>query len=321
MFSGLNKVVDRGFIVGFAMPALLFLFGSAGLWRLFGLKLPYLDLSGGEPLKDTTMLALMSLAGAFLLMILNWNILRIMEGYWYRNLGKKVNWLPDHLWTSLDKRIAHLNAQWRKVGDSFPKVGELRRAREVFSNRYPVKRNAVLPTRFGNALRAFEDYPREVYGIDSIPGWIRLNAVMSKDYRELADEARADMNTWMNIWFLTYCLLAEYAALAWWSRRFPLICLVVPALIVASFLFSGRATKAAVGWGEWVKGAFDIYIIDLLKKLGYRAPTNLDEIREICHKLSQTMIYRTEEPLKEIEKYREGYATAGHLVLPEEEAS
>ena len=35
----------------------------------------------------------------------------------------------------------------------------------------------VLPTRLDNLIRAFEVYPRVVYGLDSIPAWPRLQAV------------------------------------------------------------------------------------------------------------------------------------------------
>ncbi|MGO9596957.1 MAG: hypothetical protein ACLP7Q_02925 [Isosphaeraceae bacterium] len=323
MFSGLNKVVDRNFTVGFAIPALLFLYCATGLCRVFGLVLPYLDLKGDEPLKDTTVLALVSLAGAFVLMIFNWNILRIVEGYWYWDFGRNVNSYFKQRWKSLDQKIAGLNAEWKDNGysDSFPNMSRLARAREEFAERFPSEQTAVLPTKFGNALHAFEDYPRKIYGLDSIPGWIRLNAVIPKEYRELIDEARGDMNFWMNLWFLSWCLLAEYVGLAVWFRRLPLIWFVVPALICSIFFCSEQATKAGVAWGHWVKGSFDMFILDLLKKLGYKAPVNLGEIREICEHLSQTMIYRVGEPLEEIEKFRECDETPRRQVLPEKETS
>src|SRR4051812_28704000 len=114
MFGGLNKIVDRSFVVGFAMPALIFFFGSAGILRVFGYALPYLDLTGSEPLKDTTVLALLSLAGSFLLMIFNWNILRVMEGYWYWGLGRKVNHLFARRWKTLSERIAALDKEYEE---------------------------------------------------------------------------------------------------------------------------------------------------------------------------------------------------------------
>jgi hypothetical protein len=316
MFSGLNKLVDRGFIVGFAVPALVFLFCSAGICRAFDLVLPFVVLTGDEPLKDTTVLALVSLVGALVLMIFNWHILRIMEGYWYLDLGRKLNGHWKRRWQSLDQDIASLHKEWETEGEAFTKIRDLARARERFAERFPADEAAVLPTSFGNALHAFEDYPREVYGLDSIPGWIRLSAVLPKDYRELMEEARGDMNFWANLWFLSWCLLAEYLGLAIWFLKVPLVWLVVPLLVCSVLFCSEEATKAGVAWGHWVKGAFDMFLPDLLKKLGYKVPASVSEIREVCEHLSQTMIYRLREPLEEIESYREGHEPPPHLVSP-----
>jgi hypothetical protein len=43
---------------------------------------------------------------------------------------------------------------------------------------FPSEQRLILPTRFGNAIRAFEDYSRQVYGADGIPLWIHLKLIL-----------------------------------------------------------------------------------------------------------------------------------------------
>jgi hypothetical protein len=315
MFSGLNKILDRNFVVGFALPAILFMFLASYIAKLFSLLPSYPDLRGKDAFADTTLFAMITLGLALVLMVLNWNILRILEGYWYWDLGRKVNGYFVKRWNALSETIAELQSRRKQQGAAFGEMRELMRAQEEFAERFPLKATAVLPTKFGNALHAFEDYPRQAYEIDSIPGWSRLLAVVPKDYRELIEESRGDMNFWMNTWFLSYFLLAEYLGLAAWFRETPLVWLVIPALIFAIFFCSEQATKAAVAWGHWVKGAFDVFLLDLLKKLGYKTPLTLAAVREICKKLSQSMIYRTATPLMETEKHRDGYEPPPVLIL------
>lgn len=50
---------------------------------------------------------------------------------------------------------------------------------------------ATFPTRLGNLLTAFEDYPRRVYGMDSIFYWPRLWVKVDKDLREEIDNVQA----------------------------------------------------------------------------------------------------------------------------------
>jgi hypothetical protein len=144
-----------------------------------------------------------------------------------------------------------------------------------------------------------------MYGFESITGWSRLNAVVSKDYRETMDAARADMDCWMNIWFLSYFVLIQYLYLVYYAWEFRYALTVIPSLILAVWLSSWQARVAAEQWGEWVKGAFDAYLPELCKKLGYTRPTTFKEEREFWYLLSQAITYRDAGALDLIEKYRE----------------
>jgi hypothetical protein len=293
---------------------------------LFDSVPPFLKIDGSEPFKDTTSIAPASLFVAFALMILNRVIIRFFEGYWRVNLGRRTldlssKWNGYYVrqWRGLQSQILRLTRQrdnCQRAGVPFKNRRLRNRVMEEFAVRYPNKQELVLPTKLGNAIRALEDYSRVMYGFESITGWSRLNAVISKEYRELMDEARADLNLWLNILFIDLLLLVGYLLLAVLKWDTPLVWLIVPSLALLPFYLSARATRAAIDWGEWVKGSFDIYLPELKKKPGFSQPMSPDEEREFWIAFSQAITYRRPEPLVKIAKFREGSEKPVRLILP-----
>src|SRR4029079_17509458 len=88
------------------------------------------------------------------------------------------------------------DALWRMAGD------------------FPDDEASVLPTKFGNTIRAFEVYSRVVYGIESIYGWSRLLGVGPADYPEMMDNEKAQVDFWVNVWFESCLIVLVYGALA-----------------------------------------------------------------------------------------------------------
>ena len=151
-----------------------------------------------------------------------------------------------------------------------------------FMERFPDKPNLVLSTAFGNTIRAFEVYSRIMYGFDAIPGWYRLLTVIPKEYQDLIDGAKAQVDFWMNVWFLSLVVVLEYIGLALFhvapdaKERFPYPVAPLVAAAIA-LLTSQMATYAAKDWGNHVKAAFDVFRLDLLKKLAFELPAELPE--------------------------------------------
>jgi len=153
----------------------------------------------------------------------------------------------------------------------------------------------VLPTRLGNVIRAFEEYPRAVYGTSAIPLWPRLIAVVDKDYKPVLDEAKASLDFMINASFLSGLLSSSILVagllvperIHWWPW---LLQLSLAAL--AARLFYVASIGQAASWGAQVKGAFDLFRWDLLKKLGYERPGISPEAeRELWKHISQRMVY------------------------------
>jgi hypothetical protein len=179
-----------------------------------------------------------------------------------------------------------------------PKLAELEvwrsRLGQRVTNEYPGA-ELVLPTRLGNVVRAFEEYPRAVYGISAISLWPRLIAVVDKDYKPVLDEAKASLDFMINASFLSGLLSASiFVAGLLVPERIHWVpwLLQLSLAALAARLFYVASIGQAASWGAQVKSAFDLFRWDLLKKLGYERPGISPEAeRELWKHVSQRMIY------------------------------
>jgi hypothetical protein len=161
-----------------------------------------------------------------------------------------------------------------------------------------------LPTRFGNKIRAFEIYPFVIYGLDAIPGWSRLLAVIPAVYRQTIDDSKAQVDFWVNVLFGSWLTLFLYGALAVAHRAAPQPWLPALALVVA--WFSSYGARQAVGeWGSLVMSAFDLFRADLCKNLGLKMPPSIHEEREMWVLMSQVMVYRSKEASDRLSRFRD----------------
>src|SRR5262249_2356964 len=86
---------------------------------------------------------------------------------------------------------------------------------------YPINKDGEAyvqyPTRLGNIIESFENYPNVKYGLDSVFYWYRLWVVLDKDLREEIDSAQAVVDSTVYISFVLYVsglVMLVYAALA-----------------------------------------------------------------------------------------------------------
>ena len=157
----------------------------------------------------------------------------------------------------------------------------------------------MLPTRLGNAIRAFEAYPTDQYGIAAITIWPRLVAVIDKEYAGAIAEQKTSFDFMLNSSALAITCAAmlaivgvtlpvPFASTGWlllWTAQ-------IAALIALSYWCYEGAIGRAVAWGQMIKGAFDLFRHDLLKKLGYTTmPTTMSEERRVWRVLSQQIIF------------------------------
>ena len=312
MLSSLPKLVDKNFVIGFFLPALVAIF--AGAWIFPGLTVldPVRSLGASEKiLSDLTYIALIVWAIAILLMAANYTFYRILEGYlppisWMRPL------LLLHRWRfrRLKAQYKSLRNDWQTAVDSdrdFPddKKREVERLQLKLLSHFPTSEMEVMPTYFGNLIRSFEVYPREVYGADGVAVWLRLASVMPKDFMELLEGARAQVDCFVNFTYLALLFALVSLTIAasdanWhqmpdWGAFGPVghrhVIVSVGAFVFAGFTYYWAA-NCTIAWGGLVKSAFDCYLPALIKQLGFMVPPTETERREFWAEFSTLITYQ-----------------------------
>lgn len=312
MFTSFPKLFDKNFAIGFLLPAILALFALAWIYPSTAVLEPLRTLTASEKaLGDLTYLALLTYGFAILLMTTNTLQYRLLEGYlpplswcaplilFHRWLRKR--WLDEH---------ADLTERWKIEKEAFPAADEARddKLRIRLNGLYPPERLDVMPTFFGNIIRAFEAYPMDVYGVDATPMWLRLGSVISKDFADGIEDARAQVNVFLNLCFLLPIVVLAAAVAIWrqtpwpqfWMaeahgqlghwRLLPATIVGVVALVATPFVYL-MALSAARAWGEVVKAAFDCYLPSLPKQLGYAPPSSEAERNAFWGEINGRIVY------------------------------
>jgi hypothetical protein len=301
MFGELPKLFERNFAMAFFLPFVISVGVVTEIASRFGLSSGLLAAMQTDLIVGATLLGVISWLGGILLLVTNRGLYRFLEGYGKWNPLKLIGGLHKKKYTDLLAEIEKLDDQFREQKDKFPR--ELRDKRNQLMRehveRFPDREGLLLPTAFGNILRAFEVYPRVMYGIESIDGWSRILAVIPKDYRELMDNAKTQVDFWVNIGFLSVLLLVEYTGLAIYTRS--LVDWWIPALILVVAIFSPHfAENSAVEWGDYVKASFDVFAPNLREALGIVQPADRDDEEKQWTAFSQAIIYRLPERMPEL---------------------
>jgi hypothetical protein len=318
MISELPKLFDKNFAISYFLPSAGFVVTADFVFSKLAKTEPLVNFAKESLLSDLTAFGIASLITAVGLSILTRHVVRFMEGYWtFTIFRREIDLRPyftrfEHeYFDRLTARREELRAKRQNNTITADEKHELSDVAARIAERFPVRKDLLLPTSFGNTYRAFETYAKEMYGIEAIDGWFRLMAIIPKDYLSLMNDARARMDFGVNLWFLTLVLLAEYIAVAavyirvpgwqsfftretlWW---FPPVMVVLACL---SYVFA----RNAVGlWGNWIKSAFDLYLPELRKKMEFKLPgTAADEVN-MWKKFNEAIVFRRPDRLPEKER-------------------
>ena len=294
MFGELPKLFDRNFALGYFLPGTIYLVATFLLLDQLGLYTATKAVLLNNLLVGTTAIGLISWMIGILLLGANRSIYRFLEGYGKYNPLKLLLGFEKRQYDRENKKLDDLDAEFNKLQESGEKIPhELRVKRnqltQRLAERFPDEPGWILPTSFGNIIRAFEVYSRVVYGIEAIQGWNRLLAVIPKDYRELVDDAKSQVDIWVNLGILSVAFVGQYIGLSIHFKSIDAIWLPFVA-ILGAVLAASRANSAAVQWGELVKSSFDVYLPKLRTELALADYS--DDERTAWIKFSQMIIYR-----------------------------
>lgn len=316
MLSELPKLADKAFILGFFLPTLLFVLAVAGVFHDQTWAQTLLTAASQKDGWDSLVFfALAVWVLAVLLMMVNQIELQILEGYtWPLSKMEFLRRRERKRFERQSKPFQQLNNEWKTAGNGFPEDKKRRweNLRKDLVKKFPIDPDDHLPTRFGNAVRAFEVYSRQIYGADSIPLWLHLSTVVASDLQSALDDARARVNCAVNICFFAAILgLVAVVRLVWDYDWYTLLVSHDPSAAAADYCncTNGISLLSAIAavivcrlaylfsleqvypWGDLVKAAFDCYLPDLAKKLGFELPDTLERRREFWVAVSEQAIY------------------------------
>jgi hypothetical protein len=162
---------------------------------------------------------LASLAGLTLLG-LRYPITRLLEGYplehpWLRRV---------HDWLVLLQARSYDRLKKRRDDETTSEATQAKTAR-LLDRRFHINRDRLLPTRFGNAFRATENYSFIRYGLDGVAIWPRIDSLLSERERELHTHAASDLAFFVNgtIWTpILGVVVGVDRTWPWWAYLIPL---------------------------------------------------------------------------------------------------
>lgn len=309
--SDISKQFGKALILSTFLPSLIFVILSLLLvgqvapddWGLLR-SLEVLD-----PQWQVLAVSLASVMLSGMLYNLNIPLIRFYEGYTWREgpLGQRRTRHYQGRFLSALERIAALDAEWRGLDTNAPSAdaekARIQRERNQIRRRlyseFPQEKDSVLPTRLGNVIRSFEDYPQRQYRIASITLWPRLVATIDKDYAATIDDAKISFDFMVNSSALSALLALivlgvglRYAPPSAYLGVWVPWLLAVLVSMAAARLFYLAAVSRAMAWGATVRAAFDLYRRDLLKQLGFsQVPATLEEERALWRNISLQAIY------------------------------
>ena len=305
MFREIAGQFDRHFISGHLLPSLFFILLNLVLdytgilsLKLITLLSP-LGLTWGIPLVLTA-----AMFGGILLSALNRPIIMFYEGYPLQKLRvfRFLTTRQRRQWYKLNNRLNQLKEQYyaleRNQEDQRIKAleSEITLLQWRANNLFPPEAESVLPTRLGNAIRAFETYATERYGIDPVILWSRLTPILPDEFSGTVLYVISSFNCLINLVLTMHVIGLELLTLPpYQDFRWRLLGAFVSFII--SYCLYRAAISRAIDWGYVFNTAFDLYRRDLLKKLGFRPPKDLEKERKLWGKIWDLILYKHTEDI------------------------
>lgn len=216
----------------------------------------------------------------------------------YLDLFEKTNssTKPEKVKQIQRRKLQIIESQLESLHDNYEEL------HYFYDSKFPPDEKYILPTRFGNILRAAETYSETRYQIDGVTMWTRVIKVIDKEYMEYIDTANNQCS------FLLYCSLlsAVFSGLSviviiyqyflmqqllsgksFWLYFVPLaqnpivyedrmfVYFVVSILAIGTAWFFYQASLWNVDqYGDVIRSTYDLYRFKLLEELKLKAPTS-----------------------------------------------
>jgi hypothetical protein len=284
----ITGVFSRYFVVGFFLPSFIAL---VSLWLTASSEFVPNELEQHSQATELLILGGIAVVVGLALSGASYYITRFFEGYplEHRSRSRGVRTVYRRAIALQRRRYDRLRA----ISDdkSQPKK-DRRRAAWLLDRYFPPSRDALLPTRVGNAIRAFESHSTSRWGLDSVTIWPRIEALLSAGERELLVDSKIDFYVFLNAAvgavavgaFLVVDQAVYTPQPAWF---WPLY--AIP--FVLAYIFYRRAVEPATAWGDHVRSGIDLHRLEMYEKLGVRRPTSFSDERQLALQVNQVLLY------------------------------
>jgi hypothetical protein len=172
-----------------------------------------------------------------------------------------------------------------------------------YDQHYPPPNAEIMPTQFGNVLKASEAYPGTRYGMDAVQFWPRLWHVIPDSYRKSIDDARNELSFLVNmstlsIMFYLLCIgailfNASLLGFISWDEVFVnSIRYILAGLLalVCNWFFNRAALFSVANFGIMVRSAYDLFRLDLLEQFRLKMPKDSVEEFQIWRNLGELIV-------------------------------
>jgi hypothetical protein len=310
--SDITGVFSRYFVVGFFLPAYISL---VALWLAATDSFVPNSLESHSQAVQLLILGAVALVGGLALSGISYYLTRIYEGY---PLERVHGWpILGRIYTAAVELQRRAYDRLLSVRDGKENAPTQRaRAAWCLDRYFPQQRDALLPTRVGNAMRAFERHSNRRWGLDGVTIWPRIDALLTAEERELHVDAKIDFYVFINAAtgaFLVGVALVidqavnQAARAAYW----PLY--VIP--FVLGYALYRASIRPAIAWGDAVRSSIDLHRLELYEKLGVRSPTSFSDERVLADKVNKALLYG--HPLLPDDLWRAPEKSSGDGLLAE----
>jgi hypothetical protein len=245
---------------------------------------------------------------AIALSSLSTTLYRVLEGYmWPASLQ---NWGVARQ----QKKRARLEAAVRAEGGWQRGIDLEKLAR------YPLDERQIVPTKFGNAIRAFETYGKTRFNLDSQTLWHELLAVTPKYIQEEIDSARSSVDffvafLYLSIAFGMACLILGIVE----HLKIPLLLLSIPAFVL-SVVFHWLAVRAIDAWSYPIHALVNLGRSKLAEGLGLQLPAALEDEKRMWGLVTKYAYHATSNYGCALDAFRKPLKEAERLETAEKEA-
>jgi hypothetical protein len=240
---------------------------------------------------------------SYLLTVVNRPLIRFFEGYWFQdqwpfNAWKQRNqeYVRDttELIRGLERQVDALIEQGREERrkDVLERAEELalqkRQLIREIADKYPEDPEYVLSLPLGNVLSAAEQYPRRVFGIDSVVLWpFLVPTLMEQGYSQVIVREKDVLDFCVNLTAVMGAFGCLLGAIEWWVNGLsPELGIKLLFVALGCAVLFYLSIQGGMGWGAAIRSAFVIFREELRRTLHLRQPRDYGEEREIWRSAS-----------------------------------